>query len=325
MITIIHGDCLEKLQYMESGSVHCVVTSPPYWGLRDYGVEGQLGLESSFHDYIEKLCCIFDEVKRVLRDDGTCWVNIGDTYSAKTAQRDNTQGNPAYDRPCRTLIKRPKRDVVSLPDKSLVQIPSRFAIAMSDRGWILRNEIVWHKPNSMPSSATDRFTVDFEKVFFFVKSKKYFFETQYEPLKQSSINKLAQDIDNQKGSFRGADAGYKTNGAMKAVGSEIGRNKRCVWKVPVAKFTGSHFATFPEKLIEPMIAAGCPEGGTVLDPFMGSGTAGAVAIKQGKRFIGIELNADYIDIAKKRIAGAEESQALFAFERYGARRSEEDG
>ena len=172
---IIHGDSLEVLQTLPGESIDCVVTSPPYWALRDYGVPGQLGLESTFNEYISKLCDIFDEVKRVLKKEGTCWVNIGDTYVGSgfgAGGKHHFLSDQA--------LKNPTK-FAGLPNKSLCQIPSRFAIEMCNRGWILRNEIIWHKPNCMPQSVKDRFTVDFEKIFFFVKSKKYYFETQYEP------------------------------------------------------------------------------------------------------------------------------------------------
>jgi site-specific DNA-methyltransferase (adenine-specific) len=338
MNNIIQGDCLQVLKTLPDESVNCVVTSPPYWALRDYGTakwiggdpdcdhkaakeksrydyhveskkqvvkdgksgtdaprykdvcptcgaqkkDAQLGLESTFQEYINKLCGIFDEVKRVLREDGTCWVNLGDTYTSKC----------------------------------LLQIPSRFAIQMTDRGWILRNEIIWYKPNCMPASVKDRFTVDFEKVFFFVKNKKYWFETQYENCKfmevwsrkggtssDSPYNKnnprrcgltKIEIAQNRKG------ASYQDPLHTKPI-NEQGRNKRCVWKVNTKPYKEAHFATFPETLVEPMIKAGCPVGGTVLDPFCGAGTTGLVAKKQNKNFIGIELNPEYVEIAKKRI------------------------
>jgi site-specific DNA-methyltransferase (adenine-specific) len=189
---IYQGDALEVLKSFPSGSVDCVVTSPPYWALRDYGVEGQLGLEPTFQEYINKLCDIFDEVKRVLKKEGNCWVNLGDTYSGSG----NGSGDKTYKD--RQHIKREKFDLIykgqkagktELPDKCLIQIPSRFAIEMCDRGWVLRNEIVWHKPNCMPASVKDRFTVDFEKIFFFVKSKKYYFEQQLEPVSEISLKR----------------------------------------------------------------------------------------------------------------------------------------
>lgn len=297
---LIQGDCIEKLKELEEKSVDCLVTSPPYWALRDYGVKGQLGLEPTFQEYINKLCDIFDEVKRVLKDEGTCWVNIGDTYSA-TRWTGNGKGQPM------NKFKDGHRDInpakkSGLEDKTLCGIPARFMIEMINRGWICRNEIIWHKPNCMPSSVKDRFTVDFEKIFFFTKSKKYYFETQYEPLSESSLKDFnARKTFRNKGSNNVYACPGEGRDRREFYRPELGRNKRCVWKVTTKPFKEAHFATYPEKLIEPMIKAGCPAGGIVLDPFFGAGTTGVVAKKQGKDFIGIELNEEYIKIAEKRI------------------------
>ena len=298
---IIQGDCLLKLKEIPDNVIDCVVTSPPYWALRDYGVEGQLGLEPTFQEYITKLCNIFDEVKRVLKKEGTCFVNIGDTYYGSGS---GTQYTPNLDKSKEVYvmpyqsnkIKQRNKDLNYKP-KSLCCIPDRFKIEMINRGWICRNEIIWHKPNAMPSSVKDRFTVDFEKVFFFVKNKKYWFETQYEKLitkPHKPCNKVRIGVlrnDNTKKDYE------------RIWGSEDGRNKRCVWTITTKPFKEAHFATYPEALIEPMIKSGCPIGGFVLDPFMGSGTTGVVATKQQKQFIGIELNKEYCKIAEKRING----------------------
>ncbi len=299
---ILQGDCLEVLKTLPGESINCVVTSPPYWALRDYGAEGQLGLEPTFQEYINKLCDIFDEVKRVLRKDGTCWVNMGDTYSG--GNRANGGGDVGSFEPKNKSKNKadfsPNRMGCGVQDKCLLQIPSRFAIEMTNRGWILRNEIIWYKPNCMPSSAKDRFTVDFEKAFFFVKNKKYWFETQYEPHKSKP--------------HKYSNAKYKSIGKTSRAesdGSEFyhpqGRNKRTVWKVTTKPYKEAHFATYPEDLIEPMIKAGCPEQGIVLDPFIGSGTTAVVAKKQNKNYIGIELNSEYIKLAEDRIKAVPES------------------
>jgi len=292
------GDCLEVLKTFPDNCIDCVVTSPPYWALRDYGVEGQLGLETTFQEYIIKLCDIFDEVKRVLKDVGTCWVNLGDTY----------YGSGSGTQYIASKIKQRSKCAVYM-SKSLCCIPDRFKIEMINRGWICRNEIIWYKPNCMPSSAKDRFTVDFEKVFFFVKNKKYWFKTQMEPLTcpERYKNRLrnVSNIDNWKRkSMKVGEAPMinpKTIEATRKRGLEKGRNKRCVWKVTTKPFKEAHFATYPEQLIEPMIDAGCPVDGIVLDPFMGAGTTALVAIKQNKRYIGIELNQEYIKIAENRL------------------------
>ena len=250
---IYQGDALEVLQSLEAQQVDMCVTSPPYWGLRDYGVDGQLGLEPDFNEYIDKLCTIFDEVKRVLKDEGTCWVNLGDSYSStRWSNSPSTTGKSgAY-----TDIVLDKQH--DLPDKCLVGIPFRFAIEMINRGWILRNTIIWHKPNCMPSSVKDRFTVDFEYLFFFSKSKKYYFEQQLEPHtsigktgweKQGASIKYEKEIKKQNMTYTRHQAGYGKNG----------RNMRTVWRITTKPYKKAHFAVFPEDLIETPIQAGCPE------------------------------------------------------------------
>ena len=304
---IYPGKALEVLKTLPDESIDCCMTSPPYWALRDYGVDGQLGLEKNYQDYIDRLCDIFDEVKRVLKIQGSCWINLGDTYSGANA---GSRWNTGHHIPGNGGAKRlhelarcspPKQFTKVFPIKSLCMIPERFAIEMIDRGWILRNKIIWHKPNIMPSSARDRFTVDFEYLFFFVKNKKYHFKQQFEGFAESSIARLNQNINNQNGSCRG-NGGRKTNGNMKAKGNlDTGRNKRTVWPISNIGYKEAHFATYPEELCKIPIKAGCPAGGIVLDPFCGSGTTGVAALKQNKKFIGIELNESYIALANKRL------------------------
>lgn len=301
---IIQGDALAVLKTMPDESVDCIVTSPPYWALRDYGVAGQLGLETTFQEYITKLCDIFDEVKRVLKKKGTCWVNLGDSYFNSATGSMGEKAQLGGSRQTQKIAgKRP--DKKGLPDKCLAQIPSRFAIEMSDRGWILRNEIIWQKPNAMPSSANDRFTVDFEKVFLFVKSKKYLFNQLFEEFESNDYDrarmaKARTEYGNGKWSQESGGA-IKTQRAFVAGGKE-GRNKRCVWPINTKACKEAHFATFPEALIEPMIRAGSAGGGLVLDIFMGAGTTAIVARKLGREYLGIELNPEYIKIAEKRLA-----------------------
>ena len=322
---ILQGDCLEVLRNLPDESIDCVVTSPPYWALRDYGVDGQLGLEPTFQEYITKLCDIFDEVRRVLKKEGTCWVNIGDTYggsgkgaggySDKSTLAGFTSANTKGRRMAKeswNFEKAPKENGVA---KCLSQIPSRFAIEMTNRGWILRNEIIWHKPNCMPSSVKDRFTVDFEKVFFFVKSKKYAFNQQLEPYLHPVDRWGGETVREYKGKYTKED-GEKFN-SPRARNSRVGyperqrelrpnaegKNKRTVWSINTKPLKEAHFATYPEALIEPMIKAGCPVGGIVLDPFFGAGTTAVVALKQNKNYIGIELNPEYIKIAEARLSG----------------------
>ncbi len=289
---IYQGDTLEVLKTFPDESINCVITSPPYWALRDYGVKGQLGLESTFQEYITKLCDIFDEVKRVLRKDGTCWVNLGDTYFNNSSYSE--KGRQGYGNDKIGMIYKKG----GLQTKTLCQIPTRFSIKMTeakykctanhcryigresdwnywvtgvklcpkcrnkyskgspekvDDGWILRNTIIWHKPNCMPSSVKDRFTVDYEYVFFFVKNKKYWFEQQKE--KTLTKDNLTRDRDTtrlNKVPGRTKMAGLKTN-------AYDFKNKRCVWKIPTKPFSDAHFAVFPEELVETPIKAGCPE------------------------------------------------------------------
>lgn len=302
---IFNEDCLETMANIPNDSIDCVVTSPPYWALRDYGVAGQLGLEKTPEEYINKLCGIFDEVKRVLKPEGTCWVNMGDTYSSQR-WTGNGKGQPMNKMKDGHRDINPER-ITDLPAKCLVQIPSRFAIEMTNRGWILRNEIIWYKPVCMPQSCKDRFTVDFEKLFFFTKNTKYYFETAYEPLARATTDRLKagkwnsrQDSKINQGVLpMSADSFNLAIENMREAGKRI---KRCVWKIPPRPFKQSHFATYPEALIETPIRSGCPAGGIVYDPFMGAGTTAVVAVKQGKQYLGSELNPEYVKIAEERIA-----------------------
>lgn len=265
--------------------------------MRDYGVAGQLGLEPTFQEYITKLCDIFDEVKRVLKKDGTCWVNMGDTYSGNKEGKTDNKASDYLKDTSKGIHKK-----ATIQEKCLCQIPSRFAIEMTNRGWTLRNKIIWHKPNCMPSSVKDRFTVDFEEVFFFVKSKKYWFKTQYEPY-TAPMNRWGGNNLEAKG-VSNWDKGTKQKSYRERNmrPNELGKNKRTVWTITTKPFREAHFATFPEKLIEPMIKAGCPKGGIILDPFMGAGTTALVAKKLGRNYLGIELNEAYIKIAEDRIS-----------------------
>ncbi|EWC39612.1 DNA-methyltransferase [Stutzerimonas stutzeri] len=267
---IVVGDCLESLRGMASESANCCVTSPPYFGLRDYGMAGQIGLEEAPAAFIARLVEVFREVRRVLRDDGTAWVNMGDTYGK---------------------------------GKQLLGIPWRLAFALQDDGWILRQEIIWAKPNPMPESVLDRCTKSHEHIFLLSKSPQYYFDNEAikEPAAESSLARLAQPtLAQQVGSAR---VPGKTNGNMKAVGGEM-RNKRSVWTVTTRPYKGAHFATFPPELIRPCIRAGCQPNGLVLDPFGGSGTTAVVAMQEGRRSILCELNPEYAEMSRKRIDAA---------------------
>lgn len=288
---IIQGDCLIELKKLKEESIDCIITSPPYWGLRDYGVKGQIGLEKTIDEYLEKMLKITAELKRVLKKTGTMWWNHGDCYGGNLSAPNQPK-----------LGKRdpysnfPKVRARNRTPKSLCLQNFRLALAMTDQQqWILRNIIIWHKPNCMPSSVKDRFTVDFEPVFFFTKSKKYWFETQYE--KTLTFDNSIRDRDNTK--LNNTPGRTKMGGLKMNDYSE--KNKRCVWKIPTKPFSEAHFAVFPEKLVETPIKAGCPENGIVLDPFFGAGTTGLVAQNLNRNYIGIELNPEYIKIAKQRL------------------------
>ncbi len=329
---IIQGDAREVLETFSAESVDMCITSPPYWGLRDYDVneliwgsekdckhkgygnfkrgfcrkcgawKGQLGLEPTFDLYIKHLCDIFDGVKRVLKKTGTCWVNIGDSYLGSNQGYGTTKRNTntGFQDVRKGYFAASKQKTplsnYKLKAKCLAMVPFRFALEMVNRGWILRNVIIWHKPNCMPCSVKDRFTIDFEYLFFFSKSKKYYFKQQREPHKKESIERTKHKWDGHRepmSSFRGMD--------IKKMCHPKGRNKRCVWAINTKSFKGAHFAVYPEDFINIPIKAGCPKNGIVLDPFLGSGTSCLVALKQNKSFLGIELSPDYIKIAKRRI------------------------
>ena len=298
--TIINGDCLEVLKTLDSKSVNCCVTSPPYFGLRNYGVDGQLGLEPTPEEYVKNMVNVFREVKRVLKDDGTLWLNLGDSYANTKVGNTETKKNPNVVTKSFT-----KKIPDNLKPKDLVGIPWRVALALQQDGWYLRQDIIWHKPNPMPESVTDRCTKSHEYIFLLSKSQKYYYDACAikEELKESSVRR------NQSGWNGNQDRDYvggPQNHMSKYLGSksaknETHRNKRSVWTVNTKPFKKAHFAVFPEKLIEPCILAGCPKDGIVLDPFIGSGTTGKVARTHHRNFIGIELNKEYIDkIAKER-------------------------
>ena len=309
---VIRGDALRVLKTFPDESVDCVVTSPPYWAMRDYGVRGQLGLEPTLSEYLEKLLGVFDELRRVLKSTGTCWVNMGDTYSSPMkgagGKASPESGDGAFARLINSATFPQRKFQSGLPVKSLCQVPARFAIGMTDRRWVLRNEIIWHKPNCMPQSARDRFTVDFEKLFFFVKGRHYHFERQFEPLRDRprSLRPLARPGTRRKARKDPLVSvlNPKTAEASRRRVLTRGRNIRSVWSIPPRPHFGGHTATFPPELIETPILAGCPVGGVVLDPFSGTGTTALVARRLGRRFVGIELNPRYARASRQRLLAA---------------------
>lgn len=331
--TVYCGDCREVLKQLPDESVQCCVTSPPYWGLRDYGHAGQLGQESTPEQYTEHLVLVFEEVRRMLRGDGILWLNLGDSYARnggtpgggnrELMHMDGTQSR---------MCKVPNGS--GLKPKDLIGIPWMVAFALRKAGWYLRQEIIWAKPNPMPESVTDRCTKSHEQIFLLSKSAHYYYDADAiaEPLAYGSIERLSQpNLENQAGSDR---VPGKTNGNMKAVyrepytgestkdysgggaqdasatkkrivdrilsGEITTRNKRSVWTVTTHGFQDAHFATFPPDLIKPCILAGCPIGGMVLDPFLGSGTTAMVANELGRKCIGVDLNPDYAALAVQR-------------------------
>lgn len=270
------GDALEVLSAFPSHSVDCVVTSPPYYGMRDYGMSGQIGQEGTPDEYVNKLILVFEEVKRLLKNSGTVWINLGDCYG---------------------------------PGKGLIGIPWMFALAMKGRGWILRNEIIWNKSNPTPESIKDRLTKSHEYIFFFVKTKKYYFD--YEVIMEKAISQNDRrkgKREEYNGKFDGRDGRTKAFVSIPVKKDKSGnviavRRKRDVWTVACSNVGERHYAIYPPALIEPCILAGCPMGGVVLDPFMGSGTTGIVARRFNRNYVGVEINPEFKELAERRIHG----------------------
>lgn len=288
METVLLGDALEQLRDLADESVNCCVTSPPYFGLRDYDVPGQIGLESTPEEYIEKLVGIFREVRRVLRHDGTLWLNIGDSYATSSGAQPprNTRNSYGHTK---------KRVPCGYKRKDLIGVPWMLAFALRADGWYLRQDIIWSKPNCMPESVRDRCTKSHEYIFLLSKSEKYFFDAKAisEPTTQYGRKRKDRFGGNKYLGVYHSEGGTYTQKAEK--------NKRDVWSISTKGFKGAHFAVFPEELVKPCILAGCPESGVVLDPFMGSGTTGVVAKKLWRDFIGIEINQKYLSMAQERI------------------------
>ena len=262
---LLHGDARKVVDLLPDDFYACCVTSPPYWGLRDYGYEGQIGAESSVDCFIDELVKLFAAIRPKLRDNGTLWVNIGDSYTSGN----RTWRAPDKKNPARTMSYRPPTPE-GLKPKDLIGVPWRLAFAMQQDGWYLRSDIIWYKPNCQPESVKDRPTQSHEYIFLFSKSEKYLYN--HEDIKERA--------------------------------SELGarRNKRSVWMVNTEPLTEAHFATFPEELIKPIVKAGSNQGDTILDPFLGSGTVGVVATKLDRNFHGIELKPEFLEIAQKRVS-----------------------
>jgi DNA modification methylase len=358
MIKILHGDCIESLKSLEDQSVNTCITSPPYWGLRDYGTaewEGgdedcdhtyhvpspynknfnerwgnpsgnrkqeserhnveykkeckkcgairkdkQLGMEDTPEEFTENLVKVFREVKRVLRDDGTLWLNLGDSYSSggrTTTTNQSLRGDKEYG------VTRPKPSKGIKP-KDLIGIPWRVAFALQQDGWYLRQDIIWHKPAPMPESVKDRCTKAHEYIFLLSKNKKYYYDN--EAIKEDCVSNGVAVSPNK---IKAIDSVFGSRDNIGKFKGSSKRNKRSVWTITTKPFKGAHFATFPKDLIEPCVLAGCPEGGTVLDPFGGSGTTGIVAAQHDRNAVLLELNKEYIELAQGRI---EKEMGMFA-------------
>jgi len=302
--TILVGDVREQLRTLADNSVHCIVTSPPYWGLRDYGVDGQIGLEASPAEFIAAMVDVFEELRRVLRPDGTCWMNMGDSYAANRGSGASGIGAKQATNVGANLGK------LKVPSgfkaKDLVMMPHRLAIALQDAGWWVRQDIVWSKPNPMPESVRDRCTKSHEYIFLLTKSDKYFYDA--EAIKEASTSTSPAGNKTHKYAdayASGTSEEHRTKAGLVALaGVEWEtRNKRSVWTMGSQPFAEAHFATFPPELPETCIKAGCPPGGVVLDPFFGAGTTGLVAERLQRDCIGIELNPAYAEIARRRIVG----------------------
>lgn len=378
MIELLHGDCRDLLPTLPERSVQCVVTSPPYFGLRDYGVAGQIGREPTIDAYVDALITVFRLVWRVLRDDGTLWLNLGDSYANDTKWGGQTSGKHAGRLHGDSGIGR-RRHQTGLPSKSLMGIPWRVAFALQDDGWVLRNDIIWSKPNPMPESVTDRCTRSHEYLFLFAKSESYYFDQaaiaepvqrndrpQYQraveialehgltnehidAIRASGLTDTGKNAATQTGTGANSERVQTLAAEAKAVlrgyyrefltrhaadsfkrtankrsesvvpgnrathrstrddehYNKLTRNRRTVWTIPTRSYDGAHFATFPEALVEPCILAGSRPGDTVLDPFAGTFTVGRVALRYGRKAIGIELNPDYCELAEGRTNGVQ--------------------
>ena len=306
MIKIIQGNCIDKIKELEDNSIDCVVSSPPYFGLRDYGADGQFGLEKNYHDYLANTVKVFETFKPKLKDTATIWWNVGDSYSSGSRKTTTLQ-----------TVRKPKSNEISeskqkyldglivrppiqtgIKEKDLIMIPNRVAIALQEAGWYIRSEIIWHKPNPMPESVRDRPTNSHEKIWLITKNKKYYYDA--ESIKEPTKTKPAKRDKMGEGYQADYTKGKRFSEGERVWGSLL-KNKRNVWTITTKPFKGAHFATFPKDLIEPCIKAGCPEGGIVLDPFAGAGTTGLVAKENNRAAILIELNKEYLAMAKKRI------------------------
>jgi DNA modification methylase len=297
---ILQGDMRERLAELPSDSFDCIVTSPPYWGLRDYGVAGQIGLEPTLTEYLDTMVAVCRELRRVLKPSGTFWLNVGDSYAG------GGRGCGSPDCKQRTnigsLVAPSALSATGLKSKDLCMVPNRLAIRLQEDGWYVRSEIIWHKPNPMPESVTDRPTSSHEKIWLLTKSERYAYDA--EAIREAHSRPWWNETPSRPG-----NPDRKDGGGRQASNESDGRNARNVWTIPTQPYSGAHFATFPPELAERYIKAGCPTGGHVLDPFGGAGTTGMVADRLGRDATLIELNPAYVSIIKNRLA---EDAGMFA-------------
>ena len=310
---IYNEPCLETLSRMPDNSIDCIITSPPYWQLRDYGYDGQWGLEPTFNEYLEHLWSLMRECYRVLKSEGTCWVNLGDSYSTQSginlaiSKGNHKQQDSTY------LTNRGKSGKLikdkSLPNKCLLMLPHRFAIGCIDMGWIVRNDIIWAKRNGMPESVTDRFSKKHEYMFFMVKSEKYYFDL--DAIRDKALN--SPTIRNKSSESYGLNTDNFSDGE-RTWGNDLGKNPGSVsdfWDIPTKPSGSKHYAVYNDSLIAKPILAGCPENGIIYDPFMGSGSTAEAALRANRLFIGSEMSAEYIGIANKRLDPILRQYSLF--------------
>ena len=305
---IICGDALETLKNFPDESINCSITSPPYYGLRDYHKKEQIGREKTVEEYLDRLINVFREVRRVLKKDGTCFIVIGDSYAGTSSKKE--QRDPKYPKGRNGQNPSITQKVLGYKSKDLMGIPWRLAFALREDGWYLRSDIIWHKENAMPEACKDRPTRSYEHIFLLSKSPRYYYDydSLAEPMKEVSKKRYVRGRSKEN-KYLNENSGAKIQkineargyGQYKGDNIPQFRNKRDIWTINTTSFRGNHYAAFPPKLAEICMIAGCPKGGIILDPFIGSGTVGLIALLHNRKYIGIELNEEYVDLARKRI------------------------
>ena len=306
--TIICGDALETLKNFPDESINCSITSPPYYGLRDYHKKEQIGREKTVEEYLDRLINVFREVRRVLKKDGTCFIVIGDSYAGTSSKKE--QRDPKYPKGRNGQNPSITQKVLGYKSKDLMGIPWRLAFALREDGWYLRSDIIWHKENAMPEACKDRPTRSYEHIFLLSKSPRYYYDydSLAEPMKEVSKKRYVRGRSKEN-KYLNENSGAKIQkineargyGQYKGDNIPQFRNKRDIWTINTTSFRGNHYAAFPPKLAEICMITGCPKGGIILDPFIGSGTVGLIALLHNRKYIGIELNEEYVDLARKRI------------------------